>query len=420
MHRQLANSTPPAQSSCVQKLACAVCSRRYPASGYLPRCECGGPLLFDKTWPPDITFGNLLSADPGIWRYAAFVADISAHITLNEGHTPLIMARRLPDHYGVEASLFLKHEGLNPTASFKDRGMALSISAAVAARLERVIIASTGNASASCAAYCANAGLPCIVLIPSSTEASKIRKTLICNPQVFAVNGTISDCVELARRAEGHGCFNATTITTLNPLCTEGNTTIAYELFEELGQVPDWVLVPVGAGPLLVGIARGFASLVALEAASHVPRMVAVQAAGCSPLWRAWKSQRPVEPWMELLDSRIFALADPLRGYVHDGRLTLEQVRASGGCVVALADREFYEAQADLARYEGVFAEPAAAAGMAAFRRLSATQQIKAGEIVVSIVTGHGLNEAVELDRLPEVEGIDNDIQTLMRHWHLS
>jgi threonine synthase len=348
------------------------------------------------------------------------VADSSAHITLSEGRTPLITARRLPDHYGVEANLILKHEGLNPTASFKDRGMALSISAAAAARLERVIIASTGNASASCAAYCATAGLACIVLIPSSTEVSKLRKTLICNPQVFAVDGTISDCVELARQAEGYGCFNATTITTLNPLCTEGNTTIAYELFEELGQVPDWVLVPVGAGPLLIGIARGFATLVALRAASHLPRMVAVQAAGCSPLWRAWRSNRPVEPWQEPLDSRIFALADPLRGYVHDGRLTLEHVRATGGSVVALADGEFYQAQVDLAHYEGVFAEPAAAAGIAAFRRLSATQQIKAGEVVVSVVTGHGLNETVELDRLPEVENIDNDIQTLMRRWHLS
>jgi threonine synthase len=326
-----------------------------------------------------------------MWRYRRHLP-VSARAeptTLGEGGTPLIGAPRLDPSGG----LLLKNETTNPTASFKDRPVAVAATVARELGLSGLICASTGNTGVAVAAYAARAGLPAACVVPKATPSAKLLQIEAVGAHIVRVDGDYSDAHALARSAaENFGWANLSS-TYVNPYMLEGDKTVAYEIFEQLGErFPDWMLVPVGAGPLLTAIYKGFQELGATGVAT--PRMVAVQAAGCAPIVRAFEAEADeVREWEHPVDTAASSIADPLRGYPEDGTRTLSAVRQSGGRAVAISEKEMFGAMVDLASSEGLFVEPGAAVAVAAYRELADRKIIGAEERAVIVLTGHGLKD---------------------------
>lgn len=311
--------------------------------------------------------------------------------SLGEGDTPLL---RLPAPGG---SRHVKLEATNPTGSFKDRGSAALGSAAVASDpdIEALVVASTGNTAASVAAYAARTGLPCTVILPAGTGSVKVAQAGAHGVELLGIDGTFSDCFALARAvADDPRVLNATAVYSANPYVASANRVIAFELMAELDAPPDWVTVPVGAGPLLGGIQAGFAELAAAGLISETPRCCAVQAQGCHPIVRAIQRDEPVTSWEQSITTAVSAIADPLRGYAADGERTRQAILASDGTAVALDDSRIAAARTRLAREHGLFVEPASAAAVEA---IQVTPDIAPSDQVVSILTGHGLKHHSEV-----------------------
>ncbi|TYL36168.1 threonine synthase [Natronococcus pandeyae] len=328
---------------------------------------------------------------------------------MGEGETPTAALN------SVAPTAFGKLESLNPTASFKDRGSSVIASSVVdeSTPYEGIVVASTGNTATSVAAYAARARIACAVLVPQGTGTAKLSQVAAHGVSVFAVDGTFSDCFSLADTvAEDDGLVNATAIYSANPYVAAANRSVAFEIVARLGEAPDWVTVPVGAGPLLGGTHRGFEELAEAGLVKQVPKMVCVQAHGCHPIVRAFETGASVEPWDEPITTEVGAIADPLRGYSEDGDRTLASVRESGGVALALDDETVFEWQTRLASVDGVYAEPASAASVAA---INACESIEPSDSVVALVTGHGLKEPAETDVAPTpVAGADEVRDTLL------
>jgi threonine synthase len=280
-------------------------------------------------------------------------------ITLGEGNTPLLRAPRLSERLGVE--LWLKWEGANPTGSFKDRGMSVAVTRAVEDGAHAIVCASTGNTAASCAAYAARAGIEAVIVVAAgATASSKLVQVRAVGGRIVEIDGTFTDAYahaqELASR-DGHVLVNST-----NPNRIEGQKTAAFEILEQLGDLPDVLTLPYGGGGNTKAYARGF-----LERAGKLPRFHPVQA-----------SQRA-----DTLASAI-RIVEPI--HRAEVETVLEQ---SGGSVVTVDDVEIVRAWRALGHEEGLFCEPASAAGIAGLERGSAAQ----GERVVCVVTGHGLKD---------------------------
>jgi threonine synthase len=364
-------------------LACHRCTWRGEISNLYACPACGSSLLVAYAGNNELPDGT---EDEGIWRYRSFLPINEDPVTLGEGDTPLLEARRLDPSGG----LLLKNETVNPTGSFKDRPVAVAATVARELGLSGLLCASTGNTGVAVAAYAARAGLPAVCVVPETTPAAKMLQIEAVGARIVRVRGNYSDAYELARAAaENFGWANLTS-TYINPYMLEGDKTVAFELFEQLKEkVPDWVLVPVGAGPLLAAIHKGFEEL-----GVSGPRMVAVQAAGCAPVVRAFESgAKEVREWDHPVETAASSIADPLRGYPEDGTRTLSVVRESGGRAVAVSEEETRKATIDLARSEGLLVEPGAAVAVAAYRKLSDEKLIREGETAVIVLTGHGLKD---------------------------
>lgn len=312
-------------------------------------------------------------------------------VTLEEGDTPALEDQRLADELGVRG-LVVKDEARNPTGTFKDRCLAVAASVALDCAAPGIVCASTGNAGASTAAYAARAGLPAVIIVPERTPPSKLAQARAYGAEVLPVKGGYSDAWALAVvAAEQLGYVNATT-TFISPYSAEGSRSVAYELHEQLGEAPDWIAVPIGAGALLAGIHDAYWELVDAGLADRAPRMLAVQPAGCAPIVRAWETEaEKVSAWDEP-DTLVGSLADPLRGYEREGDVCLDAVRASEGAGVAVPDEETLAAIRRLGA-AGVFAEPGGAIGLAGVTRAVAGGLIAADETVVCCVTGSGLKD---------------------------
>ncbi|MCX7806738.1 MAG: threonine synthase [Planctomycetota bacterium] len=394
----------------VAALRCFFCSAEYPP-GLLYFCErCGGTLEARGKWDAaalkDAVAGaNRCGDRRGAWRYREMlpVSDRADPVTMGEGGTPLLRAGRLAETLGHDR-VYLKNETVNPTLSFKDRPMSVAATKAVGSGLAGIVAASTGNTGVSAAAYAAKAGLPCSIYVPAGTPSEKTRLIEIYGAKIERVAGNFSDAwrraLEDARR---EGLFNVTS-TYLNPYACEGDKTVAYEIFADLGEVPDWVAIPVGAGPLLWYCLKGFRELVEAGIADRLPRMAAVQAEGCAPIAKAWEAGADeVEPWGEPATA-AGGIADPLAGYPRDGTRTLRAVRESGGVALRIPERDIPEYVALLARTEAVCAEPASAIAVAAARKLRESGRLRPGETFVAVITGHGvkdLDAAVSHPHLP-------------------
>ncbi|MQA77136.1 MAG: pyridoxal-phosphate dependent enzyme [Streptosporangiales bacterium] len=373
---------------------CTSCGRD---EGGWSRCRaCAGVRAADGAAAPGAGVGV------GVWRHRAWLPPVETEVSLGEGGTPLLRCDRSAARAGV-SRLWVKNECVNPTLSFKDRAMALGVSLALDAGARGVVAASTGNTASSAASYAARAGLPCrVVCAESAAGGPKLAAAAAAGARVEPVAGDFSTAYAVATRSEADGWYPLTT-TFRNPWITAAHRGVAVELVEHAERtgaaVPDWVVVPVGAGPLLVGIHDGFRALLAAGRLSRLPRLVAVQAAACAPLAAAWRDGAESVTALPAGHTVAEAIADPMRGYEDEGALTLAAVRDSGGTVVAVPDADIVAARDDLARDEGLLVEPAAAAPLAALRRLLADGTVPASGDVVLVATGHGAKEPAGGDR---------------------
>ncbi len=408
-------------SDWVAHLQCSRCHTIH-SSSVLYKCpKCGGILEVAYRWegrPKSLPVEDILARRPeSMWQFRELLP-LSSHaipVSIHEGWTPLIPTERLGRKSGMPF-LWVKNEAANPTGSFKDRPVSVAVSKALELGMQGVVTASSGNAGASVAAYAAKGGLPALVLAPTTTPTGKLSQIAMCGATVVLVRGSYSDCWRLAHVvAKRLGWYNITT-TFLSAFPTEGNKTVAYEIYLQLGNsVPDWVIVPVGAGPLLVGILRGFRDLVLLGLAHRVPRMVAVQAQGCAPIARAFEAgAREVTAW-GVPATIASGIADSLQGYEDDGTHTLNSCRRSDGQVVSVSDEEILAAMEALAMEEGLLFEPTAAAPLAGARKLSSQGVIRPEDHIVLMGTGHGLKDPVAMQaRVSSMPVIDVSEEQLL------
>jgi threonine synthase len=384
-----------------QALSCRECGGQLPLkdSYQCPACGAALHVVYDLSGGGQSALEREPVPGQGpLWRFFDLlpVRDPGSIVSLGEGNTPLVWGRRTVESLGLTVDLAFKLEMVAPSASFKDRPLSVAVSKARDLGLDTIVVASTGNTSASAAMYAARAGMKCVVCVPESTEPEKTVQALTHGAVVGHVRGTYSDAYHVAREAaELYGWFNVST-TFINPYTVEGDKTVAFELWLQLGQrIPDWILVPIGAGPLLVGILQGFQEMRELGLVESFPRLAGVQAQACSPIVQAFeKGERRVQRWTGGTETAAHAIADPLTGYERDGGVTLQAIRESKGEAVAVAEQEIEPARKSLARLEGISVEPASATVIPALQALSRKGSVRSGQLVVCIMTGHGLKHA--------------------------
>ena len=329
------------------------------------------------------------------WRKFLPVTANTPVVSLNEGSTPLIHSPRLSKIVGRGCRVFLKYEGLNPTGSFKDRGMTMAISKAVEAGAKAVICASTGNTSASAAAYAARAGLACYVLLPLGKIAlGKLVQGMVHGAKCVTIDGNFDDALRLVRHAADSGAPVAV-VNSINPHRIEGQKTAAFEIVEDLGEAPDIHFLPVGNAGNISAYWRGYNEFRTLERSTKLPRMVGFQAAGAAPLYHRRVVEQP-----ETVASAI-RIGNPASWETADAA-----VRDSQGTVDIVTDEQILFAQRWLAANEGIFVEPASAAGVAGLLKCMRhgeppsevcgpcpLRQFPDEGVIVCTVTGHGLKD---------------------------
>ncbi len=324
------------------------------------------------------------------------VTDKTPVLSLCEGDTPLIPLLNLGEELGIE--LYGKFDGLNPTGSFKDRGMVLAVSKAMEGGARSVICASTGNTSASAAAYAARAGIPCFVILPAGNVAlGKLAQAMAYGARIVPISGNFDSALDLARR--GSEELGMAIVNSVNPYRLMGQRTSSWEICDELGDRPDWLILPVGNAGNISSYREGFEYYSGLGRCSGLPKFIGVQASGAAPL---------------ALDRECLApetVATAIRiGRPVNAEKAKRAVSDSGGFFMAVEDGEILEAQGLLAGRDGVFAEPASCAGIAGLFRLKGEGRLPYGIRVVTVLTGNGLKDPdVLISRAPRLEAIPAD-----------
>ncbi|WP_213975540.1 threonine synthase [Tepidanaerobacter acetatoxydans] len=309
------------------------------------------------------------------------VKDKKNIITLCEGNTPLLRAKNLEEYLDTEAHIYLKYEGLNPTGSFKDRGMTVAVSKAVEDGASAVICASTGNTSASAAAYAAKARLKCIVLIPNGAIAmGKLAQAIAYGAKVIAVNGNFDDALKMVREISSKKPI--TLVNSINPNRIEGQKTAAFEICDELEEAPDYLAIPVGNAGNITAYWKGFKEYYSLKKSKKLPKMMGFQAAGAAPI----------------VENRVIENPETIATAIRIGnpaswKYAVEAAENSGGRIQKVTDDEILQAYKILAKKEGVFVEPASAASVAGIIKMCKDKVLKKGEKIVAVLTGHGLKD---------------------------
>ncbi len=350
---------------------------------------CHGPLLarYDlATARQTLTRSALATRPVSMWRYEE-VMPAATPVTLGEGMTPLLHARRLGEHVGVDR-LYIKEEGQNPTNSFKARGLSAAVSMAKRLGVGTIALPTAGNAGGAAAAYAAKAGLGCVIAMPSDTPDAIVLECRAFGADVHMIDGLISDCgVFIAQQAATNGWYEVSTLK--EPYRIEGKKTMGYELWEDFeGTLPDVIVYPTGGGVGLIGMWKAFEELEAMNLVdSRRPRMIAAQAEGCAPIVRAFEQRASASDRWDNAATVAAGLRvpKPLGDF-----LILADIYASGGEAVATSDSELMEACRDIARLEGILAAPEGGAGLAAIRKLVTQGKIRRDESVVLFNTGSG------------------------------
>lgn len=384
----------PPPNSYLTHLECTECGRQFDADRLQTYCpDCRSPLMarYDLARLRVEAVREQFSARPrGMWRWAELlpVRDPLHRLTLGEGDCPLLPLPRTGETLGMQG-LFVKDEALNPTGSFKARGLCVAVARALELGVREFVIPTAGNAGGALAAYAGRAGVPAHIFMPADTPRANQVEVQAAGADLHLVDGLINDAArEAAAGAAARGWFDVSTFK--EPYRCEGKKTMGLELAEAFGwRLPDVILYPTGGGTGLVGMWKAFAELEELGwIGPQRPRMVSVQAEGCAPIVRAFEqgSQR-AEPWQN-----AHTLASGLRvPAVFADRQVLAALRESNGTALAVSDEEITAAQLDLARTEGIFAAPEGAATLAGLRHLRAAGWIAAQETVVLFNTGSGL-----------------------------
>ena len=335
-------------------------------------------------------------------RYRRFlpISEATPRLSLGEGATPLIRAERLGRQVGA-ADLYLKIEGQNPTGSFKDRGMVLAVAKALESGASAVVCASTGNTSASAAAYGAAAGLEVIVVLPRGRIAlGKLLQALAAGARVVAVDGNFDDALRIVRALAEQDEHPITLVNSVNPFRLEGQKTAAFEVCDDLGRAPDILAIPVGNAGNISAYWQGFQEYATAGRARSTPQMWGFQADGAAPLVHGRRIEHPETVATAI---RIGAPAS------WDKAIAARD--ESHGRIEAVTDDEILAAYRDLARIEGVFCEPASAASVAGITKMAAAGVLDPGATVVAVITGHGLKDPHTAER--QVPGVIEAAPTL-------
>jgi threonine synthase len=325
-----------------------------------------------------------------IERYREFlpVSPSTPVISLGEGNTPLIYSARLSERVGCACEVFIKNEGVNPTGSFKDRGMTVAVSKAMERGTRALICASTGNTSASAAAYAARAGISCVVILPAGKIAiGKLLQAFAYGAKIIAVDGNFDDALRIVRELGETGDF--TIVNSINPNRIAGQKTAAFEIVDELGDAPDLHLLPVGNAGNITAYWAGYREYLAHERSTKLPTMIGFQAIGAAPIFQDQIIDKP-----ETIASAI-RIGNPA---------SWKQARAamveSRGAIDVVSDEDILTAQKWLAQHEGIFVEPASAASIAGLFKCCDSedaaysfQKIRESSQIVCTVTGHGLKD---------------------------
>jgi threonine synthase len=385
----------------ILELACVRCGRTYAAAPNRFTCEvCHrdvdypgvlevrvDPAVVREVLPPAIK----RPLTHGIWRWEGLLPAIPSkyRVSLGEGNTPLVPAARLARTVGFRGSAFVKADFLNPTGSYKDRLAVVLVSLARAAGARTLVLVSSGNLGAAVTAYAAVSDMKVCVIVSPRVDPAKIAQITLCGGRVARVSGTGADRLRFLERAVGElGWYNANS--PFNPFGPEGSKTIAYELWNQLGgSVPDWVIVPVGFGCNLVGIWRGFREIREAGLIDRLPRLAGIQSEGSASFVRAFKQGK---------DEAAPDVQNTLAGGISQdvtlhSRLGLRALAETHGLAEAVSDEAILDAERELARNEGLFVEPSAAAAVAGFCRLVREGVVAEGERVVVVTTGSGLKQ---------------------------
>ncbi|HEV2205170.1 MAG TPA: threonine synthase [Candidatus Acidoferrales bacterium] len=388
----------------IDHFECSRCKEKIPANGPQTLCpKCAGSLYvrYDLAGLRGTAARDAIAESaprspwPGMWRYRRVLPDVQP-VTLGEGWTPMLRSRRHPN-------LYIKEEGANPTGSFKARGLGLAVTMARHYGFRKIAIPSAGNAAGALAAYCAAAGIEAHIFVPRDVPFANYVEALTYGAKVTLVDGLISDCGRIvAERKDKEGWFDISTLK--EPFRVEGKKTMGYELVEQLGwEYPDAVFYPTGGGVGLIGMWKSFGELEELGwVKGKRPKMIAVQSAGCAPIPLAFDQGRQTsEAW-----KKAATFASGLRvPKAYGDYIILEDVRASGGTAVAVADDEILASLKDWARSEGIFLSPEGATATAAYDRLLTDGFLKPSDRVVLFNTGAGLKyvdviaEAMKIQR---------------------
>jgi len=381
--------------SYLKQLTCSACDRVFDPADLQTYCkECNAPLLagYDLISACEQVDRDLISRRPvGMWRWSELlpVFDPENRITLGEGDTPLLKMPRLGEQLGLN-QLFVKDESLNPTSSFKARGLAAAVSKAVELGVRKFVIPTAGNAGGALAAYAARAGTQAYVFMPVDTPIANRKECEAAGAIVTLVDGLISDAARLAaRKAAEENLFDVSTFK--EPYRTEGKKVMGFELAENFGwDLPDVIVYPTGGGTGLIGMWKAFDELEQLGwlKSTSRPRMVSVQASGCAPVVKAFEEGKDVCEFWEGAQTIASGLRVP-KSFAD--RLILQYIRESDGTAIAVSDEKLLAAQQKMASAEGIFASPEGAATLAATEELVRQGWVKKDEKVVLFNTSTGL-----------------------------
>ena len=373
----------------IRELECSACRKKYDAAVEQHLCTCGKPLLtrYDlRVATKTLSLESLQSRPRTLWRYAEVLPN-DPPVSLGEGMTALIHAKRLGTSMGLD-HLYVKDEGLNPTGSFKARGMTAAVTRAKQLGAKALAAPTAGNAGGALAAYAAAAGLPAVIVMPADTPSANVMECQAFGAKVVKLDGLISDCGKyVAERKDQEGWYDVSTLK--EPYRVEGKKTMGYELWEQFGgKLPDVILYPTGGGVGLIGMCKAFDEMQEMGwIGGERPRMVAVQAEGCAPIVRAWEAHQSRAQFFQNAATIASGLRVP--GPLGD-LLILSMLRQTSGTALAVSDDEMLQAGRELASLEGIFAAPEGAATVIGARKLARSGWIKPHETVVLFNTGTG------------------------------
>jgi len=374
-------------------LQCSNCSSVFSAFPPKHACEKCGNLL-DYTYNFEKIKNVELPEQFNFWKFKQYLPNVQNFVSLGEGGTPLHKAERLAKKLGL-TSLYLKDETRNPTNSFRDRCAALMISNALDHNLDYVICASNGNMGASMAAYCAKSGLTCHVVVPKMVDVGKLAQMMIYDAVIEEYGETVDQSIVRAQAlAKETGSYQATA--EFNPLTIEAEKTITYEVVEQF-EVPDCFVVSMGNGGTIYSLWKGFKDLYTLQKIQKLPKMIGVQATGCAPIVDFFEEKTSTVS--ESCASYTHALGIFVKEPLYCSKAT-QAIKDSGGVAVTVSDSEIFAAETEVARLEGLFAEPSSSATIAALKKLVNGGVVGTDESVVCLITGSGLKATDALQAL--------------------